>query len=82
MRKFLGTLVMMAIAIAVVGGMRSWFTVQSNDRGESTEVYLVINREKIRADTANARDIARELGENLGKKFERKPDPKPVASVR
>ena len=74
MRKFLGTLAMVVIAIAVVGGMRSWFTVQKSDHGDSTEVHLLINREKIRTDTANARDIARELRENLGRKIEQKLD--------
>jgi hypothetical protein len=74
MRKFLGTLAMIVIAIAVVGGMRSWFTVRKSDQGDSTEVQLLINREKIRTDTANARDIARELRENIGRKIERKLD--------
>ncbi|MHB0960629.1 MAG: hypothetical protein ACYC6N_13205 [Pirellulaceae bacterium] len=74
MRKFLGTLVMLAIVAAIVGGMRSWFTVQKSDQGDSTEVQLLINREKIRADTANARDIARELSDNFGQKIEQKLD--------
>jgi hypothetical protein len=74
MRKLLGTVVLVAIVIAIVGGTRNWFTVQKSDKGESTEVHLLINREKIRSDTQNAREVARELRENLGTKLERKFD--------
>ncbi len=52
--------------------MRNWFTVQKNDKGENTEVHVLINREKIRSDTQNAREVARELRENLGSKLEQK----------
>jgi len=74
MRKFLGTVVLVALVIAVVGGARSWFTVQKRDNGDNTEVHLLINREKIRSDAANAREVARELRENLGNKIEQKLD--------
>ncbi|MHB8973032.1 MAG: hypothetical protein ACYC3X_07050 [Pirellulaceae bacterium] len=81
MRKFLGTVAMIVIAIAVVGGMRNWFTVQKSDHGDSTEVHLLIDREKIRTDTAIARDIARELRENIGRKIEQKLDTTTTSSA-
>lgn len=74
MRKFLGTVVLVALVIAIVGGARSWFTVQKRDNGDSTEVQLLINREKIRSDAQNAREAARELRENLGNKIEQRLD--------
>ena len=72
MRKFLGTVALVVIFIAVVGGARNWFTMQKTDDGDNTEVHLLINREKIRSDTQNAREVARELRENLGSKLEQR----------
>jgi hypothetical protein len=74
MRKFLGTVVLVALVIAIIGGTRSWFTVQKRDKGDSTEVQVLINRDKIRSDAASAREAARELRQNLGNKIEQKLD--------
>ncbi len=65
---------MVALVIAVVGGARSWFIVQKTDNGDNTEVHVLINREKIRSDAQNAREVARELRENLGNKIEQRLD--------
>ncbi len=70
MRKFLGTIALFVIVIAVVGGARKWFTMQRTNQGDSTEVHLRINHERIRSDTENAREVARELRENLGSKLD------------
>jgi hypothetical protein len=72
MRKLLGTIVLVVIVIAIVGSARNWFSLQKSDNGDSTEVHLLINREKIRSDTKNAREVARELRDNLGAKIEQK----------
>ena len=72
MRKFLGTLALLAIVIGVIGFSRNWFSLEKSDQGKNTEVQLLINREKIRTDTRQAADIARELGENLERKIEQR----------
>jgi hypothetical protein len=77
MRKFLGTIVLVGLILAVVGAARNWFSLQSVDVEGATEVHLRIDREKILTDTANAKDIARELGENLEQRLESKPAANP-----
>ncbi len=72
MRKFLGTIVLLAIVLAIIGAARNWFSLQSVDVEGATEVHLRIDREKIQTDTTNAKEIARELGENLGQRLESK----------
>ena len=72
MRKSLGTVALAILCIAVVGGLRSWFRIEKRNNGDNTEVHLLINHEKIRSDTQSARDVARELRENIGAKLERK----------
>jgi hypothetical protein len=77
MRKFLGTIVLVGLILAVVGAARNWFSLQSVDVEGATEVHLRIDREKILTDTANAKEIARELGENLEQRLESKPAANP-----
>lgn len=67
MRKFLGTVALALIIVVVVGGLRSWFTIKKTREGDSTEVQVLIDHEKIRSDTQAARDVARELSDNFGR---------------
>ncbi|NLX53703.1 MAG: hypothetical protein GXY58_01170 [Planctomycetaceae bacterium] len=70
MRKLLGTITLFMIVIAMVGSARKWFTMERTSQGDSTEVHLHIHHERIRSDTENAREVARELRENLGGKLD------------
>jgi hypothetical protein len=72
MRKLLGTITLVVIIIAIVGSKRDWFKLDRTTHGTNTEVHLRIDRDKIRQDRSNARDMARELRENLEHKLERK----------
>jgi hypothetical protein len=65
MRKSLGTLALILIVIAVIGANRDWFQVQREGEGDTTEVHLRIDRQKIRDDTRSAAEVARELGSNI-----------------
>jgi len=44
--------------------------MERTSQGDSTEVHLHIHHERIRSDTENAREVARELRENLGGKLD------------
>ncbi len=65
MRKSLGTLAMILIVIGVIGVQRNWFTVEREGEGNTTEVHLRIDREKIRTDTRQAAEVARGMGDHL-----------------
>ena len=65
MRKTLGTLALIIIVIGVIGARRDWFHLEREREGTTTEVHLRIDREKIREDTRQAADVAREFGDNL-----------------
>lgn len=70
MRKSLGTLALIVIVVAVIGMSRDWFDLERRAEGETTEVQLRIDRERIRNDTRKAAEAAREFRENLGRKTE------------
>lgn len=61
MRKFLGTLVILAVIIAGVGFFRGWFGVSSDDQPGETNVELTIDKDKIKQDAETASEKAREL---------------------
>ncbi len=65
MRKTLGTLALIVIVLAVIGANRDWFSLQREREGDTTELHLSIDRERIRNDTRQAAEAARELGENV-----------------
>ena len=55
MRKFLGTLVIIAVVLFVVGLFRDWFSVSRESQPGETNVELKINKEKIREDAQAAK---------------------------
>ena len=65
MRKSLGTLALIVLVIGAVGLHRNWFALQREREGTTTEVRLRIDRSKIRTDTRQAAEFARELGSNV-----------------
>ncbi len=75
MRKFLGTITLVIIILAIVGSKRDWFKLDRATHGTNTEVRLQIDRDKIRQDTSNARSAVHELRENIEERLERKTAP-------
>ena len=73
MRKSLGTLTLILIVVGVIGAHRDWFSLQREGDGPTTEVQLRIDREKIRSDTRQAAEMARELGDNFEREAEQQP---------
>ena len=63
MRKFLGTLVLLASIVAGVGFSRGWFDVSTDDQPGTTNVELKIDKEKIKQDAETAAEKARELAD-------------------
>lgn len=72
MRRVFGTVGLLVVFLVVVGLSRDWFTVQRDRQGSETEVHVRIHRDKIRSDTKGAAEIAKELGENIEKRFAEK----------
>ena len=63
MRKFLGTLVILAVIVAGVGFYRGWFGVTTDDQPGETNVELKIDKERIKQDAETASEKARELAD-------------------
>ena len=61
MRKFLGTLVILGVIVAVVGLYRGWFGLSADDQPGTTNVELTIDKNKIKEDAEAASEKAREL---------------------
>lgn len=61
MRKFLGTLVILAMIVAGVGFYRGWFGVSTDDQPGETNVELKIDKDRIKQDAAAASEKAREM---------------------
>ena len=70
MRKFLGTLVLLAIVGGIVGLSRDWFSVERNTDGSSTDVHVHINRDKIRNDTKTAAKAAKRIGNKIEERLD------------
>jgi hypothetical protein len=67
MRKFLGTLVILALIVAAVGFYRGWFGVSTDDQPGETNIEVTIDKDKIKQDAEAASEKARELAsENNG----------------
>jgi hypothetical protein len=62
MRKFLGTLVLVALIIAGIGFYRGWFSVSKDDQPGETNVELRIDKERVRDDAEEVSRKARQLG--------------------
>jgi hypothetical protein len=61
MRKFLGTLVILATIVAVVGIFRGWFSVSTEDQRGEKNVELRIDEDKIKQDAELASEDAHAL---------------------
>ncbi len=61
MRKFLGTLVILALIVAAVGFYRGWFDVSTDDQPGETNIEMTIDKDKIKQDAESAVEKAREL---------------------
>ncbi len=59
MRKFLGTLVILALIVVGVGFYRGWFGVSTEDQPGETNVELRIDKDKIKQDAEAVSDKAR-----------------------
>jgi hypothetical protein len=69
MRRFLGTLVIIAAVLAVIGNQRGWFTMSQSKEDTKTNVNLTFDRDKIEADTRKAAKRAAAFGEQLEQKI-------------
>ena len=61
MRKFLGTLVILAMIVAAVGYYRGWYDISTDDRPGETNIEMTIDKDKIKQDAEAARQKASEF---------------------
>ena len=59
MRKFLGTLVILALIVAGIGFYRGWFAVSTEDQPGETNVELKIDKDKIKQDADAVKEKTR-----------------------
>jgi hypothetical protein len=65
MRKFLGTLVIVALIVAVLGLYRGWFGVSTDDQPGDTNIEITIDKDKIKQDAEAAAEKAHEFASDL-----------------
>ena len=69
MRKLICLVLFLGVIGAGVGYFRGWYEV-SRDAGPSkTNVNISFDKERIREDTHQAAEVAREIGDNIGQKL-------------
>jgi hypothetical protein len=64
-RTIINVLVVLVLCVAVVGFFRGWYTFSGPNRdgdGNKINVQLSVDPDKVKADAAQARDKAAELG--------------------
>lgn len=71
MRKFLGTLVILALIVAAVGYFRGWYGISTDDRPGQTNIEMTIDKDKIKQDAEAARQKAREFASDSGENDDR-----------
>ena len=70
MRKLLGSVLIVVVIIAALGFYRGWFSVSTDDQPGQTNVELTIDKEKIKQDTEEASQKAKELGADIERRME------------
>ena len=65
MRRFLGTLVLIAIAIAALGYWRGWFYFTTHRQGDRTNIGITVREDRIRADEKAAEKELNNLGKTV-----------------
>ena len=74
MRKFLGTLVILFALLVMVGYVRGWFSISRESQDQELHLQLKIDRMKIRKDTRNAKEAAREIHDNIERRLDEEPE--------
>jgi DNA polymerase III delta prime subunit len=72
MRKFLGTLAMVGLLIAVLGLFRGWFDVATHDDPSEINVEVTIDKDKIREDTKHAAEKAKEFSADIERRMDQR----------
>lgn len=65
MRRLLGTLVLVAIAVAAFGYWRGWFDYNTQREGDKTNFGVTVHEDKIDADKKAAEAELRKIGEKV-----------------
>ena len=65
MRKFLGTLVILIVIVAVVGFFRGWFNISTSNQPGNTNIELQIDKDKIKEDAEKVKEKAEGLASEL-----------------
>ena len=76
MRRFLGSLVILALIIAAVGYYQGWFNVSTGSQDQKNNISFSVDKEKLRQDA----DKAAKGLENLADKVKSKTEPENTKS--
>jgi hypothetical protein len=66
MTRILGTLVLLAAILAVIGFSRGWFYAETTTGDQQSTVNVTIDKDKIRQDENTAQEKAQQLKQDLG----------------
>jgi hypothetical protein len=66
MKKLLGVVLGLAIALILVGFVRNWFSLSRTDEETTTTIHLTINRQRLQQDAAAARQKIDSLRDGAG----------------
>ena len=66
MKRLMGVVLGLAIALVVVGFFRGWFSLSKTTEETTTDIHLRIDRQRIKEDVDAARDTVDQLREGDG----------------
>jgi hypothetical protein len=70
MRRLLGTLVLVAAAIAALGYWRGWFDLTTKREGDRTNIGVTVHEDRIRADQKAAEKELSNIGKTVEKEIQ------------
>jgi cell division protein FtsX len=69
MRNFLGFLVIVVLVVLAAGYYLGWFTFSTANTGNTTNVNMQINKDKIETDAEKAKQKVQETAKDIGHKI-------------
>jgi hypothetical protein len=74
MSKILRVLLVLAIAAAVIGYFRNWYTVTQVSEEQKTNINIAIDRQRIKEDLDLAAEKAKSVGERIRSNSDARPE--------
>lgn len=65
MRKLIGLIVILAVAVAAFGWYQGWFRVSAEKEGDTTDINIQIDTNRAKEDLESAAEKAKRKGEEI-----------------